>query len=51
MVTFPNKEAYKKYSNSERRFYWGFLIVVIVAASLLLAWKPYILPLLKMMRQ
>jgi hypothetical protein len=48
MVASVNKEDYKRYSKSEKRFYWGFLIVGVCAASLLLSWKPYISPLLKM---
>jgi hypothetical protein len=51
MATFPNKESYKKYSKSEKRFYWGFVIAAVCAASLLLAWKPYVSPLLKMISQ
>jgi len=51
MATFANKEAYKNYSKSEKRFYWGFVVAVVCAASLLLAWKPYILPLLKILSQ
>lgn len=47
MVVPGNKEAYKNYSKSEKRFYWGFVIVAVCAAALLLAWKPYIAPLLK----
>lgn len=47
MVMTGNKEAYEKSSKSEKRFHWWFLAVVVSAASLLLAWKPYILPLLK----
>lgn len=51
MVVSVNKEDYKRYSKSEKRFYWGFLIVAVCAAALLLAWKPYVLPLLKMLSQ
>lgn len=51
MVVAANKEDYKKYSKSEKRFYWGFVIAAVCAAALLLAWKPFILPLLKMISQ
>ena len=47
MVVPGNKEAFKKHSQSEKRFYWGFVIVAACAAALLLAWKPYISPLLE----
>jgi uncharacterized Fe-S cluster-containing radical SAM superfamily protein len=47
MVMPGDKEAYKNYSPSEKRFYWGFVVVVACGATLALAWKPYILPLLK----
>lgn len=47
MVMLGNKEAYKNYSPSEKRFYWVFVIVVTCGAALALAWKPYIQPLLK----
>ena len=46
-----NKDVYKKYSKSEKRFHWGFVIVSICIALLSLAWKPYILPFLQMLRQ
>lgn len=51
MAALGNKEDYKKYSKSEKRFYWGFVVVNVCVASLLLAWKPYILPLLEMLNQ
>ena len=48
MAVSGDKESYKKYSKSQKRFHWGFVVVNVCAASLLLAWKPYILPLLKL---
>lgn len=47
MIGFPSKDTYKKYTKSEKRFYWGFAVFVLCMMLLMLAWKPYILPLLK----
>jgi hypothetical protein len=47
MVMPGEKGAYKKYSKSEKRVYWGFVIAVACGAALSLAWKPYIRPLLQ----
>ena len=51
MLTFGNKKAYEKYSKSEKRAYWLLLMVTVCGASLVLAWKPYIRPFLKMLSQ
>jgi hypothetical protein len=47
MVMPGEKGAYEKYSKSEKRVYWGFVIAAVCGAALSLAWKPYIAPLLK----
>ncbi len=47
MAVFPNKDDYKKYSKSDKRVYWGFLVFCVCMILLTLAWKPYLLPLFK----
>lgn len=47
MIIGVNKEDYKTYTKIEKRVYWALVVVVACGALLALAWKPYILPLLK----
>lgn len=47
MVMLPNKDDYAKYSKSEKRVYWGFVVFGVLAVLVLLAWKPLLSPLLK----
>jgi len=43
----PNKDDYTKYSKPEKRVYWAFVVLAVVATSSLLAWDPLRSPLLK----
>lgn len=43
----PNKDDYTEYSKPEKRVYWAFVVLAVVAASLLLAWDQLLSPLLK----
>ncbi len=45
MVMLPNRDDYAKYSKSEKRVYWAFVVLAVLAASVLLAWEPLLGPL------
>lgn len=43
----PNRDDYAKYSKSEKRFYWAFVVLAVLAASVVLAWESLLGPLFR----